>query len=360
MKRLYTFIGIALISFAVILGANRLLQSAVQNEVGLAAWQLRSDLATTGAWRRICGGNFTSVLDGLTLFTPTAGTLGDCEMLDVQAPQWIFNGSTWDRTRSASGDSLAGTGISAAGSMLFNGATWDRRRAAPATDTGNVGITGTGIFGANFTTPTNWERIRTSVDASNASLVGIPRFQLGIHTTAAASNPIVTADHASITDGGIGEFSQIVANYLFNGTNFDRARSVDATTLTETVSLGTTLVAPLSTWSEHDLPLAATQAIASKAAGAAGVRHVATSITACLLDTDSVDAQAVVLRDGATGAGTIIWAAQLGVSAVSGSQCITIPITFTGSAATAMTLEFSSAGSANSFETVTLTGYSVQ
>jgi hypothetical protein len=38
----------------------------------------------------------------------------------------VFNGTTWDRVRSATADALASTGMPAVGNMGYNGATWDR------------------------------------------------------------------------------------------------------------------------------------------------------------------------------------------------------------------------------------------
>lgn len=253
--------------------------------------------------------------------------------LETTSRKFLFDGTAWDRARTLpTSDAITttDTGLTARGQILFNGSTWDRRRSLPSDDD---------------TTPT-----------SGFPANGMLLYNINIDDWTRARDAGVGDDITS--NDGIQVILPVVVDE--SGGNFDRIRAIDAGTLTSTTVLGIQAVGQISTWSEHDLPIAATQAIASKAAGAAGVRHVTTSITACLLDTDSVDAQAVVLRDGATGAGTILWAAQLGVSAVSGSQCITMPITITGSAATAMTLEFSSAGSANSFETVTLTGYSVQ
>lgn len=40
----------------------------------------------------------------------------------------VFNGTTWDRRRSATADALASTGMAATGLMGYNGATWDRLR----------------------------------------------------------------------------------------------------------------------------------------------------------------------------------------------------------------------------------------
>ena len=40
----------------------------------------------------------------------------------------VFNGTTWDRVRTATADALASTGLAASGGMMFNGSTWDRVR----------------------------------------------------------------------------------------------------------------------------------------------------------------------------------------------------------------------------------------
>lgn len=148
--------------------------------------------------------------------------------------------------------------------------------------------------------------------------------------------------------------------YLYNGATWDRQKSVDATSLTETISTGAALVAPLSTWSVTHTPAVATQATASKTLGAAGVRHVATTITACLGTNVTLQTPIIVnLRDGASGAGTILrsWVFALPINS---SNCVNVSdLAIIGTAATAMTLEFEAAGVANSQATVTLTGYSV-
>lgn len=106
-------------------------------------------------------------------------------------------------------------------------------------------------------------------------------------------------------------------------------------------------------------PAAATQATISQAAGAAGVRNVCTQISASLCTVGTAQAAAVhlVLRDGATGAGTILWEKTFSFGT---TTMISIDITglhIVGSAATAMTLEFDAAGVAASFESVALGGY---
>jgi len=105
-------------------------------------------------------------------------------------------------------------------------------------------------------------------------------------------------------------------------------------------------------------PAAATQATVSQAAGAAGVSNVATGLAYSISTVGT--AQTVLsinLRDGATGAGTIIWTKQfiLPVNTTL-SESVVLP-DLTGTAATAMTLEFSGAGVAASVQSVSLQGY---
>lgn len=114
----------------------------------------------------------------------------------------------------------------------------------------------------------------------------------------------------------------------------------------------------LSVWAVFHQPVAATAATISKAAAGTTVKHVATSVTVCI---SAVAAQPDVifnLRDGATGAGTILWTARLAEATVGGSKCVTSPpLYIVGSSNTAMTLESASAPAASNFATVSLSGY---
>jgi hypothetical protein len=113
-----------------------------------------------------------------------------------------------------------------------------------------------------------------------------------------------------------------------------------------------------STWAVQHQPAAATAATITKAL-VTQRRHVATSITACV---SAVAAQPVVivnLRDGATGAGTILWSGRL-MATIGQGMCLTTgPIAIVGTAGTAMTLETASAPAATNFATVSLAGYTV-
>jgi hypothetical protein len=173
---------------------------------------------------------------------------------------------------------------------------------------------------------------------------------------------VAPADGLASTTG----IPTIGQNEAFNGTTWDDQRSASATNLTQTTSKGVTLVAQHATWSAVHAPAANTQATASKSAGAAGVRHVCTGFSAALYSgstavTVPATPVTVTIRDGASGAGTILW--QHGLSVITtagGSAHIALSgLSLVGTAATAMTIEFSAAGGAGSFETVSMQGYSV-
>lgn len=113
-------------------------------------------------------------------------------------------------------------------------------------------------------------------------------------------------------------------------------------------------------WIVSHAPGIGTQATASKAAGAAGVKHVATALSFGLSAKAAIGASTVTvnLRDGATGAGTVLasWTFDL-PAAIVAPITVTLPLPqIKGSAATAMTLEFAAA-LANLLQFVNLTGY---
>lgn len=113
-------------------------------------------------------------------------------------------------------------------------------------------------------------------------------------------------------------------------------------------------------WAVNHVPAAATQATISKAAGAAGTKHVCTSISAtlCTVATAQPDIK-VYLRDGATGAGTVLLGQTLLMDANLVWTWTLGGLNIIGSDATAMTLEFSAAGAAATLSSVAMTGYSV-
>lgn len=110
-------------------------------------------------------------------------------------------------------------------------------------------------------------------------------------------------------------------------------------------------------------PAVSVQATVSKAA-ATGVRHVADCVSFSGASTTAPAATQlnVNLRDGASGAGTIIWTQTVVVLAATGQNVVPFSVcglNLIGTPNTAMTLEFS-ALLTNLFEAVSLSGYDIQ
>lgn len=113
-----------------------------------------------------------------------------------------------------------------------------------------------------------------------------------------------------------------------------------------------------SNWSVFHNPAASAQATISKAL-VAGKKHVCTSISATL---SAVAAQTLIqlnLRDGATGAGAIIWSDQVVLPIGAVYRLNLSGLDISGSLGTAMTLEFSGAPVTTNVESVAMTGYDV-
>lgn len=123
---------------------------------------------------------------------------------------------------------------------------------------------------------------------------------------------------------------------------------------------------PMDLWSVRSAPGAAAQPSASKAAGGAGVRHVAKRVIITLATNDTVQTPiAVNLRDGATGAGTILVTWQVAQNFATGlgatkNGLVVIDadnLDLVGTSNTAMTLEFAAATQANVTGSCELIGY---
>src|SRR5271157_2115589 len=106
-------------------------------------------------------------------------------------------------------------------------------------------------------------------------------------------------------------------------------------------------------------PVAATQATASLAAPGSTMRWICTSISATLAAGATAQAAAAILnlRNGASGAGTIIWSKQVILPTNGLWEVNLTDLSIPGAYGAAMTLEFSAAGAAGTFESVAMTGY---
>lgn len=155
---------------------------------------------------------------------------------------------------------------------------------------------------------------------------------------------------------------------LFNGTTWDRTRSASlavypaATTLTARNAIGANIIEKGSRWAVISNPAVSTQATASLAAEAA-VRHVAdcVSFSGGSTTAPALTALTINLRDGATGAGTIIWTHEVIVGAATGQNVPSFTacgLNLVGTTNTAMTLEYS-ALLTNLIESVSISGFNV-
>ncbi len=126
----------------------------------------------------------------------------------------------------------------------------------------------------------------------------------------------------AIATATLGRLFAMTRGSLFNNATWDRARSGSAANLATLLSLGAALSVRPGEWSVNHVPAAATLATISRAAGAAGVRHVCTSIDAALVLPAAANQAAITLnlRDGATGAGTILWSRRFGIGAANAAE----------------------------------------
>lgn len=174
----------------------------------------------------------------------------------------------------------------------------------------------------------------------SVQLVGIASGTLGALALVTATNPTF----AQLTDA---------TNTIKSGSAANIAAASGANALLTT--------AP-GQWSEYHAPAVNTVATKSKAAGAAGVRHVCTWVSFTLANDATGSVQtglAFNLRDGATGAGTILASWTMACPATAG-DCRTFSISglnIPGTAATAMTLETASAPGTHTAASVAFGGY---
>lgn len=112
-------------------------------------------------------------------------------------------------------------------------------------------------------------------------------------------------------------------------------------------------------WTVNHTPAVSTQATASKAADA-NYLHVATSCSGSISTVAAQTNITLSLRDGASGAGTVLWS-ETTTCLINTSCVLTSPpeIYAVGTVGTAMTCEWSGAPVTNNFAVVTLVGFDV-
>ena len=186
---------------------------------------------------------------------------------------------------------------------------------------------------------------RLVLAAGGTAQPGDTRLQDGAGTTLASILAgLVTGTGAP---AGLNPLLAQALSTLFDGTNLRTQQSASAANLAAQSAVGAALIAPPGNWAVASTPAAGSQASASKAAGAAGVRHVITSAYGSF---GAVAAPAATttqfnVRDGASGAGTVLDAKTSAVpAAVFATDDLDFPVlNDIGSAATAATAEFAAA-----------------
>lgn len=222
-----------------------------------------------------------------------------------------------------------------------------------------VQVIAAGAVSGGFAGATAYATNSDAVDVLNSeTALAAASFLYGFNDVAGQFQRVrVQGDSADALATGIGHLATIGHGVLFNGASWDRARSLDATNLSAFSGIGGQIAAGPGEWSVEHRPAVSTQATITRAAGAAGVRHVCRSITASLVAVAAQTIVDVLLRDGASGAGTVLWSARLQVPAGDSKQITLTGLNIVGSAAAAMTLEFGAAPVATNFEGVAMTGY---
>ena len=289
-----------------------------------------------------------------------------------------FNGTTWDRLRSAgnNSDALATSALGLLNTNAFlrgfNGTTWDRLLASGNNIDARVPRGDLILQTYNFLSTfngTNWDRLRSGANSadnvgtltlgvlqSNAYLFGFDGTNWDRVRTGGTDTEIQTRET-------LGNLHVVGYNYLDNGETWDRARAMSGANQSAaagtTGNRGTTLVALHGNWSINNFPATNTQATVSRAADASGRRHIVTGLHFSLTGAAAAPAAITqcVIRDGATGLGTILWSGVL-AAPIAGSAEISLGgLSIVGTPDTAMTIEFTGASGAGTQQSVSLTGY---
>jgi len=209
----------------------------------------------------------------------------------------------------------------------------------------------------------------------NITEVGGVAIALG-QTTMAGSFPVTIASNQSALPvaGDVASGSADAGNPVLIGVRAetalptaeadnDRVRVIGDTTGRPFVRTG--LQGPSANyWDVQNVASANTQATATQAAAGAGIRNVCVGFTVTLAATSTAPVAVnltVAVIDGATGGTTYLWRTTISLPATAGaiSAFVRSGVWMPGTANTAMTIEFSAAGGANTIESVTMEGTTV-
>lgn len=235
--------GAAPVGKPVLLGAKDVVGNLMIPPIATAGGRLivigGSDAGSTQTFLTAGG-----VLDALTAAAPVSLAFG-----------YAFNGTSWDRVKTAPGahgttgtgllgvsnliwdgtsfvrhltvsqlaDAITGSAMLAGASWVYNGTNWDRTRAA----NGASATTGTGLLGAGNMVfdGTNWQKLAGTTGGSPIVVQGIN----GVNPADADTN----SNFVGVRDAsGTNRKGLYNASAIFNGTTWDRIKSATAAAAT--------------------------------------------------------------------------------------------------------------------------------
>lgn len=169
----------------------------------------------------------------------------------------------------------------------------------------------------------------------------------------------------SATPTPVSAFNGASSGNVFDPLRSLRAANTYAADGTSFPAAGALVAEKGARWRIQNNAVSGSAASASEAA-ASGISHVADCLTySAYSNSTGITATAISvnLRDGASGAGTVIWTVPLGIPTTTAIQQVAGPfsicgLNLQGTTNTAMTLEFNT-GVTNMLQGVTLSGYDV-
>jgi hypothetical protein len=159
-------------------------------------------------------------LQGNTAATNADGMAVSTNAQIITTP-FVYNGSTWDRTREVIGDGQAVTGIIAGNNMLFNGGTtYDRMRGGQGDGAGSTGIqdtTGRLYNGSTYDRPRSYGAIAAGT-STGVSIVGIAGGLMPIGTSLNTYEALLTTNATTTVTASTAYISSIVITVVTGQT----------------------------------------------------------------------------------------------------------------------------------------------
>jgi hypothetical protein len=211
---------------------------------------------------------------------------------------------------------------------------------------GTIGVTGTFWQATQPVSGTFWQATQPVSSAATSQVDG-------------HSASIGATGDASTANTVIGRLKALIALLPASLGQKAMAASLAVVLASDQGSLPT-LPGGATRWAVVHTPAVSVKATITQAAAGVGIRNYCTSIMATFFNSAAaaVSVITVNVRDGASGAGTVLWTGNLAVSATGGSGGVLqlSDLGIRGTANTAMTIEFT-ALVAGCFESVAMEGY---